>query len=297
MPALFHLADKAATRAQRSFVGWVVGTGVASVLAALSTAYDAPLVSGVRIGSLAAALFFALQLLLLGGAWVRRPDRSWYDARAGAESVKTMIWRFGVGGEPFPIHLSSEAAEQVLAERASRVFEELHATLPRSEAREFLPLPGPLLELRRSVLKERRVAYLQGRLEGQRSWYRQKARHHERRVALGMLAMALIGAAGVVGGLLRAIDSLGFDFDAAGVCGALVGAVLGLQQARQHSVLSRAYTVTADEIELLMAHAPSVSESDWARFVDSAEEALSREHTMWLATHGRAREEGSVRLA
>jgi len=33
--------------------------------------------------------------------FIVRPERIWYEGRAAAESVKTMAWRYGVGGAPF----------------------------------------------------------------------------------------------------------------------------------------------------------------------------------------------------
>src|SRR6267142_1619276 len=58
-------------------------------------------------GVLAALCFFAaviVEIYLLK----ERPERTWYEGRAAAESVKTLSWRFSVGGEPFGIGAQSE---------------------------------------------------------------------------------------------------------------------------------------------------------------------------------------------
>ena len=55
-------------------------------------------------------------------------------------------------------------------------------------------------------------------------------------------------------------------------------------QAKQYATLASAYATANEElasIRVLSAHA--TGEAAWAEFVDSAEGAISREHTMWRA--------------
>jgi hypothetical protein len=64
--------------------------------------------------------------------------------------------------------------------------------------------------------------------------------------------------------------------------------VLGLWlQTKQHQVLAHAYAVTAQELSSIRSLIQwQESESDWSAFVDDAETAISREHTLWRAKRG-----------
>ena len=48
-----------------------------------------------------------------------QPLRLWYEGRAGAESVKTLTWRYAVGGNPFPTSLTTAEADHLFLERLS----------------------------------------------------------------------------------------------------------------------------------------------------------------------------------
>src|SRR5437868_1033768 len=53
-----------------------------------------------------AAFVLAGSVKLYVGA--TKPEQDWYDGRALAESVKTLAWRYAVGGKPFPTALGSD---------------------------------------------------------------------------------------------------------------------------------------------------------------------------------------------
>lgn len=72
-----------------------------------------------------------------------------------------------------------------------------------------------------------------------------------------------------------------------GLTGALVAAMTAWLQTKQHRALAAAYGVTALELaSMRLKIARQSTESDWARFVADAEEAFSREHTLWKASRG-----------
>jgi len=67
---------------------------------------------------------------------------------------------------------------------------------------------------------------------------------------------------------------------------ALVGAGAAWVQTKQHQNLASAYEVASQELAVIGAHGDWASEEPaWAHFVDQAEEAISREHTTWRASH------------
>jgi hypothetical protein len=97
--------------------------------------------------------------------------------------------------------------------------------------------------------------------------------------------MLLIEILGIGAGILKAIGTI--QGDLLGFAGALVAAMTAWLQAKQHRSLAAAYTVTALELASVRSKIRhQQSEADWATFVSDAEEAFSREHTLWKASRG-----------
>jgi hypothetical protein len=283
-PTLYHAADRNALDGQRRFLTATQLRLVMLVVAAVfglvtwrrGRADLAALVAGTAF-----ALALAAELYLLR----RRPDRLWYDGRAAAESAKTLTGRYLVGGNPFGLtEVSEEEAERLLLHRFRQVAAELRGAhlVPVSDAGGQL---GPALRRVRSLpLEERRALYRRGRVDAQHTWYRTKARWNERRATQWSLVLTALEALGLGGAVVKATGVLGFDL--LGLASALVGAGAAWVQTKQHQNLASAYEVASQELAVIGAHGDWASdEPAWAHFVDQAEEAISREHTTWRASH------------
>ena len=69
-----------------------------------------------------------------------------------------------------------------------------------------------------------------------------------------------------------------------GVIASLIAAATAWTQARQFGNLAAAYTIAHQELTSIRGLlARPLEETEWSEFVDSAEGAISREHTMWRA--------------
>ncbi|MEU1012302.1 hypothetical protein [Streptomyces sp. NPDC005890] len=55
---------------------------------------------------------------------------------------------------------------------------------------------------------------------------------------------------------------------------------------RQYETLGRAYTFAATELSIIHGRLSQADEDGWAQEEADAEEAISREHTMWRASRG-----------
>ena len=83
------------------------------------------------------------------------------------------------------------------------------------------------------------------------------------------------------------------EFDVLGVCATLAAAIGAWLEMGQHESLARAYAIAAHELAAIRDLVPwQETEEDWAQFVGSAEEAVSREHTMWRASRAPDRSAG-----
>ena len=82
----------------------------------------------------------------------------------------------------------------------------------------------------------------------------------------------------------------GWNVDLASVLAAVIGAGAAWLALKQHTTLRAAYALTAAELEKQIASLNAASDDDWPESVADAEEAISREHTMWLASRGEVNE-------
>jgi hypothetical protein len=282
-PALYRALSAQAAGAQKNVLLAVkVGLGGALVAAALGLIEIEA--DGVDLAALAAAIGFAFSLAATGWLLWQRPERDWYDARAGAESVKTLTWQFAVGGGEFPLARQEDDVRTRFLARLRELLTDL-GTVRTAVAAGEEQIPAGLLVLRSASIATRQAAYKAGRIEDQQAWYAEKAAWNTRRRLRWAIGTVLIQILGLLAGLGRAF--LGLDIDFLGLAAALVAAITAWTRTKDYAELSEAYAVTAQEIGLLAAeHLDSEDEVKWSEFVETAERAFSREHTLWRARKG-----------
>jgi hypothetical protein len=248
-----------------------------AVISGITAYLDQPSWAGV-----AAVIGFAVVASLRLYSATSELESKWYSGRAAAESVKTLVWRYAVGGDPFA-KTEPEADRQYV-----------NATL---EVIKFLDLPlatgvgsdPSITEWMRASragdLESRRAIYEEGRIADQERWYASRGATNQ--VSAGRwLGIALgIELVGCLLALLMAIGVLAFD--AIPIIAAAAAAATGWTESRQFRSLASAYGVAEQELANVKALIDSATtELAWARFVEEAEEAISREHTLWLASRG-----------
>jgi hypothetical protein len=139
--------------------------------------------------------------------------------------------------------------------------------------------------LRSQEFGTRRQSYCVGRIQDQINWYAAKSKSNERgarrwgRATFGANIIGLLGAGGRFLGWI--------DIDILGVAAAGAAAGTAWIQLKQHRTLAASYALAAQELSLALVRLENARDDEhWALEVSDAEEAISREHTMWLARHG-----------
>ncbi|WP_165968866.1 DUF4231 domain-containing protein [Actinomadura sp. KC06] len=282
-PALFRAADTSASAGQHRLLA-----ATALRLAALLTAAVLGTLT-VEVGRIDAAAVMAAAGLCVGLVvevylLTERPDRQWYESRAAAESAKTLAWRFAVAGQPFGAEdVDDRAAESLLLHRFAVIRGNLRGLVVDADGG-GLQVTDEMRELRGRPLDVRRRAYRAGRIEDQYRWYSRRSMQHGRSVARWSVFLASLEACGLVAAVLEAVGVLSLDLP--GIAGAVAAGGLAWVQTRQHQQLATAYGIAAQELAEIASRIEwPDSEPAWAHFVDEVEEAISREHTLWWASH------------
>lgn len=279
LPELWAFADKESGKGQKLALRLVIGKAGGGVVAA-SGGFISIGDLGSEVGAWLILIGFVVALSSETLSWIYRPDQTWYDGRAAAESIKTLAWRYSVCADPFPITLSETEARKRLRDRVYAVTTELSDIL-------VFPGEGPVAtnamnDLRAQPFDVRRKSYIEGRTKDQQRWYTQKARFNRSRSRAWRTALIITEVTAVTLALGRITGEWSIDF--AGLLGAMIAAGAAWVATKQFSTLAAAYSVASNELSMQAESLASVEESAWAHEAADAEEAISREHTTWVAS-------------
>jgi len=282
-PALFRSADRESLRAQRSYLRSLRVRLGALLVAAFGGALTLTTASGFQIGGGVAFLAFACALGAELFLATTSPLATWYEGRAAAESAKTLAWRYMVRGEPFEVD-EPDVDKQFLAQTHSLLQDLQSLSLGTGEP-DAHQITDRMRQIRALDFEERRQIYLVDRIADQQRWYSEKARWNDRRARSWVLVSIVLEIAGLIGGALKAFGWINFDL--LGFLAAAAGCVMAWIEAKQHRNLATAYGIASQELASIATELPMVSsEERWAALVGQAEEAISREHTLWRASRG-----------
>jgi hypothetical protein len=282
-PALFRSADRESLRAQRSYLRSLRVRLGALLVAAFGGALTLTTAAGFQIGGGLAFLAFACALGAELFLATTSPLATWYEGRAAAESAKTLAWRYMVRGEPFEVD-EPDVDKQFLAQTHSLLQDLQSLSLGTGEP-DAHQITDRMRQIRALDFEERRQIYLVDRIADQQRWYSEKARWNDRRARSWVLVSIVLEIAGLIGGALKAFGWINFDL--LGFLAAAAGCVMAWIEAKQHRNLATAYGIASQELASIATELPMVSsEERWAALVGQAEEAISREHTLWRASRG-----------
>lgn len=285
MPAVFRAADTASNTAQRNYLRLVRADVSLIVVSALSTAVAVSSRDGRVVTALIGAGCLLTGLILTGLIIRTGYDRRWFQTRAVAESSKTMAWRYMTGAEPYPSSLPEPEADERFCREIDAVLQERRAIGGFLGGSEGVgeQITEAMRKLRLAPLETRCAIYVRDRIQDQREWYSSKAEENSDRSDAWLYAVAASQLAGA-GAAVALVRWPEIGFNAAGVLAVLAAALMAWLQLKQHQELASSYALAAHELGLVESRARHVqTEQALSDFVSDAENAISREHTMWVA--------------
>ncbi|MBW3633954.1 MAG: SLATT domain-containing protein [Chloroflexi bacterium] len=246
----------------------------------ISLLIPAGLASFWNPGPLLVVLSFAVATLAHIFRLATSADEKWWNGRAGAESAKTISWKFVVGGDPFAV--DNRQGEVELATRLAEIASKVAKLVPVSVSQS--PATDEMKAVRHQSLDKRVSLYLNERIRAQMAWYSSKSDVSLAQGTCWSLAAIAAQAAALVLGIVGATNDWSFDF--VGVFSAAAASAVAWMAVKQFEVLGRSYAVASNELSSIEARINSQpwEERSWAAFVNEAEEAISREHTSWQAS-------------
>lgn len=278
LPALYYSSDSSSRSLQSTYFYALClnigGLSAASVLSFFNhPSWIAALIQAtLLLLTLCSSIYIALN----------RPLRRWYAARALAESVKTMAWRYACRAEPFD---NDDAQSKVLFVERIRELATQNSSVSGTPvpASTSAQISADMTDVRGMSPDERLRIYINLRVEDQLRWYTEKSASNETAARRLFLIILLLNALAVALAISR-VHFFTAENWPTDVFVTLSACALTWFQSKKFGELSASYALAAHEISSLRDLAPSDgSEDALSKYIASAESAFSREHTQWVA--------------
>lgn len=286
-PSYFQAADAISVSAQKTYL-WLNQCNLCLVVLVAASATLCVLMPKFQsIICIITGLALIVSVILTIIIRVKKFEDTWYDGRALAESCKTLSWRFMCKSELFEESVYN--VEQVFIRRVKELFGEFDSLCKELNA-ETLSKPiisETMKKIRALSLSERKAFYIKNRIDEQISWYARKAEYNKRKYALlsNLVIVTLILAVVFVVMLLLHPN---LSSSVIGLLTTVATSIFSWLQIKQHQELKRAYTVTVEELNVIRSLVKEeMTEKEFSQFVLDSENAMSREHTLWLAQRRR----------
>jgi hypothetical protein len=291
-PSLFHAADAESLKAQRVYMrcmasdlGLIIFGGL---FGALSLEGFLPNETHFfKLTSvIVAAVLMTLGLILTLYIRSRQFEHNWFDGRAVAESVKTTTWRFMVCSEPYISSMTEKEVVMKFTESLRKVVDErkrFAAFLASGYEEGRFQVTPKMLEVRGLPLEEKKKFYLEERLNNQSQWYATKAEGNMKSSNRWFNGIVVAQALALLSTFIL-MQYPEFPVALPSVFATIAAAAVAWLQLRRHQELASAYGLAAQELSFIATQMSLVDSADeFAGFVSDAENAISREHTMWVA--------------
>ena len=275
-PATYQAASTLSANSQNAYFRSLIGHLVLLTIAAILSMCEASKTSAIiQALVLLGALAFALHLYLV------RPEKNWYSARAIAESIKTLTWRYVTKSEPFDG--SDDTDRRHLTEKLQSVLDQNTAIAGLLTTH----LSGAQITQKMTLIRgystsDRLKVYIKSRVIDQQDWYADKASKSKvdadtyYKILIGTICLAIICAVVKI-----AFLTLVLPVD---VLVTVAAGLLAWIQAKRYQELSASYALAAHEIGFIREQAGAVvTDKELSDFVSDSENAFSREHTQWIA--------------
>lgn len=285
MPAMFRSADRASAESQRDFLRCMATDLTLIVASSVIGAFSFSSDTAKSALALVSAGLMSAGLLLTLYVRSRKFEQSWYDGRAIAESVKTRAWRFMTCSEPYGEALTEAEARTLFLKTLQEVMQERKDfSQSLGDETSLAPQISPkMLAVRQMPLSERRSIYLSQRINDQRKWYSGKSKMNKKSARFWFNAVMLSQVFALFFSLAL-IQWPNLPVNVSTFFAAAAAASIAWLQLRRHQELSNSYGLAAQELGLIAEQGQNVTGPDkLSAFILDAENAISREHTLWIA--------------
>lgn len=284
-PNYFQAADTASIKAQKRYLNYNLFNLVSMVLAAALTVYNFQEIQPklwIYIIS-AFLLFLSMGITIL--LKLKKYEDIWYQARALAESCKTLTWRYITCSELFESSIPIENSREIFVERIRKIVSEFGHLTSKLDSK-LLNRPivtNRMKEIRQLSTMDRKEIYIEKRINDQKDWYSSKAEFNQKKYNLWFWIIVVSQFLSIVA-VIYLIKCPSSNWNLVGLFTTISASALGWLQLKKHQELKEAYTMATQELNFIVELSENVkNDEELSKFVLDSENAISREHTLWIA--------------
>jgi hypothetical protein len=285
-PACYIDSDIASKKAQFWYKLTVYAILIFLLLSAIYNALSSLITTSSVLPDRINGFILLVTAIASGLLLIIKPEKNWYIGRAVSESVKTLSWRFIMRAEPFQDN-DDNVNRFILTKRLEDITSEANKSgfNPSSNSSHSNVITQKMLEIIGLDYLERKSIYATNRIEDQIDWYDKKSKKSKK-------FATVFGILLVVFQLIAAVYLYFFHeyikvFKLHEIMIFLATTVISVIEMNKYKDLFQSYNLTKSELIFIRTRFGNIqNDQELNEFVLEAEQAISREHTMWLARRG-----------
>ncbi|WP_295712317.1 DUF4231 domain-containing protein [Mucilaginibacter sp.] len=283
LPCYYIDSDNASKRAQNVYkrITWgaLILMFISTILVSLASSITTQISNFDKINGV---ILFASGTISLFLAYTK-PERNWYLGRAIAESIKTLSWRYMMHAEPFQPD-DKNLDLKIFIERIEAINKQANEDrfIPKPNKKHSDIITKKMEEIRSFDFLERKSYYATNRIDDQIKWYGDKSESNRCYANIcSFLIIAFQFIAAIY--LFQFFDKIKI-INLNNIMVFLATSIIGVIEMNKYKELFQSYGFTKQELNIIRTKFGTVnSDEELNRFVLEAEQAISREHTTWLA--------------
>jgi len=284
-PNYFLAGDNASLKAQSTYTKFVKWDLLLMVLASALSIYNYEQEQSKTLVYVISGVLLLSATILSLVIKNKKYEDVWYRGRALAESCKTLTWRYITCSEYFENALDQATVDKRFTDRIKEINNEFNDLIGVLNAKliALKIITDEMKRIRALTLDERKKNYLDYRIDNQIDWYANKAETNKKKYENWFWA--------VIVAQILAIISIGFlikfpmsNFNFVGLFSTFSATCFSWLQLKKYQENKKAYTTATSELNIIKQEGHQISnETAFSKFVLDAENAMSREHTLWIA--------------
>jgi len=214
---------------------------------------------------------------------VKKFEDIWYQSRALAESCKTLTWRYITCSELFEKSLSAENAKKIFVDRIRSIVDEVKDLTSKLNSKTLnLPIvTSKMKEVRTLSTNERKKLFVEKRINDQKNRYSTRVEFNQKRHNFWFWVIFTFQFLSIVA-IVYLIKTPNSNWNFVGLFTTI--SALSWLQLKRHQELKEAYTTATQELNFIVELSENVkTDIELSKFVLDSENAISREHTLWVA--------------
>lgn len=284
-PNYFQASDNASLKAQKNYLNIMRFDLLSMILGSALAIYNYQSTQSKFSVYVISGLLLLIGLILTIVLKTKKYEDIWYQGRALAESCKTLTWRFVCCSEYFENSLDTSEAKKRFVERIKELsdeFKELSIAM-NSKTLNLPIITDKMMEIRGFDLDARKDYYIKNRIEDQKKWYADKAEYNLGKYNFWFWCVIASQAISLIS-IVYLIVNPDSSWNFVGLLTTISASALSWLQLKQHQELKQAYTTATQELNFIVTLTDQITTEDsFSKFVLDSENAVSREHTLWLA--------------